>query len=82
MHIRETAANRDDDVGLRVTRRDVDPLSAAGGRKPAPGPARSRPVPSDPTRAKQDSSNRRDLDRKLDEALDETFPASDPPAVS
>jgi len=47
-----------------------------------PDPSRSPPTPAVPGTANENPSNRGRLDRELDEALDETFPASDPPAIS
>jgi len=50
-------------------------------RKPAPAadPASNRPVPA--PAAGNDEAGEHSLDDRLDEALGESFPASDPPAV-
>ncbi|WER48296.1 hypothetical protein CupriaWKF_26240 [Cupriavidus sp. WKF15] len=42
------------------------------GHAPKPGPAQDKPAPATPDEQ---------IERELDEALEETFPASDPVAV-
>ena len=60
-------------------RSTLNPGNVVARREPSIG--RSRKLPATPKKPKPSERDKKHVDERLDEALEETFPASDPPTM-